>query len=87
MCKNCLEQLLNESDIVTIHCPLNNETKGMINDKFISTMKSGSMIVNTGRGQVLSDLDCIDKHLKSGHLRAISLDVLPCEPPPLIIHL
>jgi len=79
--KQYLKNLLEESDVVTVHCPLNNETRGLINDEFIATMKSGSMLVNTGRGQVLLDLDCIEKHLRSGHLSAVSFDVLPQEPP------
>jgi len=80
--KQHLKKLLEESDIVTIHCPLSNETKGLIDDEFIATMKPGSMLVNTGRGQVLLNLDCVEKHLRSGHLSAVSLDVLPQEPPP-----
>jgi len=80
--KQHLEDLLKESDIVTIHCPLNDETRGLINDEFILKMKPGSILINTGRGKVLYNLDCLEKHLRSGHLSAISLDVLPEEPPP-----
>ncbi|NOY72907.1 MAG: C-terminal binding protein [Gammaproteobacteria bacterium] len=77
-----LADLLAESDIISVHCPLNGETRGMMDDDFISMMKSGAALVNTGRGQVLSDFDCLEKHLRSGHLRAAAFDVLPAEPPP-----
>jgi len=80
--KQYLKNLLEESDIVTLHCPLNEETKGLVDDEFIASMKPGSILVNTGRGQLLSDLDCVEKYLRSGHLSAVSLDVLPQEPPP-----
>jgi phosphoglycerate dehydrogenase-like enzyme len=82
-----LQQLLTESDIVTVHCPLTNETQGMIDDDFIASMKKRAALVNTGRGQVIADFDCIEKHLRSGHLSAAAFDVLPLEPPPFDIPL
>lgn len=80
--KHHLNHLLAESDIVTIHCPLTPETWGMVDDAFITAMKPGAAIVNTGRGQVIADFDCIERHLQSGQLRAAAFDVLPAEPPP-----
>lgn len=76
-----LEELLENSDIVTIHCPLSNETEGMVNEEFISKMKQGSILVNTARGGLIASLDPIEKALKSGKLYAAGLDVIPQEPP------
>lgn len=77
-----LKRLLAESDIVTIHCPLTPETRGMVNDDFVADMKLGAALVNTARGQVVASFDCLEKALRSNRLRAVALDVLPEEPPP-----
>ncbi|MDX2128603.1 MAG: NAD(P)-dependent oxidoreductase [Chloroherpetonaceae bacterium] len=76
-----LEELLSISEIISIHLPLNNDTKGMINESFISKMKHGSSIVNTARGAIVSDIDIFYDALKSGQLNSVYLDVLPEEPP------
>lgn len=76
-----LKELLAQSDIVSIHCPLNSETRGMIDDGFIKRMKPGSSLVNTARGGILADDNVLLAHLKSGQLNSVSLDVLPQEPP------
>ena len=76
-----LEDLLVEADIVTIHCPLTEETRGMIDAGFFGRMKPGSALVNTARGRILADLDCLEDALRSGHLAYAALDVLPDEPP------
>jgi len=76
-----LEELLRQSDIVTIHCPLTEETRGMVNAKFLARMKPGSALVNTARGQIFSDLDCLQGALRSGRLAYAAMDVLPDEPP------
>jgi len=79
--KDNLNHLLSKSDIVSVHCPLNEDTKDLIDENFISNMKKGSSLVNTARGGLLKDLDIIEDALKSGHLNMVSLDVLPSEPP------
>ena len=76
-----LEDLLAEADIVTIHCPLTEETRGMIDAALLGRMKPGSALVNTARGRILADLDCLEDALRSGHLAYAALDVLPDEPP------
>ncbi|MCA0446061.1 MAG: lactate dehydrogenase [Bacteroidetes bacterium] len=76
-----LDELLAISDIVSIHTPLNSETKGMVNQKFISQMKHGSSLVNTARGGIVSDIEIFYNPLKNGKLNNIALDVLPLEPP------
>lgn len=76
-----LNELLNTSDIISIHCPLNNETKNIIDEKFISSMKQGASLVNTARGGLLKNLDVIEEALRCNHLYMVMLDVLPDEPP------
>ena len=76
-----LEELLRQSDIVTIHCPLTEETRGMVSAKFLAQMKAGAALVNTARGRILADLDCLASALRSGHLAYVATDVLPDEPP------
>lgn len=76
-----LKSLIKESDIISLNCNLNPETKHMVDDAFISHMKKGSALVNTARGGLIKDLDIIYKFIKSNHLLFVGLDVLPEEPP------
>ncbi len=78
---NSLDELLSECDIVSLHCPLTDETRGMVNSDFIGRMKAGASLVNTARGQILENLDCIEQGLREGQLESIGFDVLPDEPP------
>ena len=64
-----LEELLGISDIVSIHTPLNAQTRNIIDKAFINKMKPGSSIVNTARGELLADLSDLHDALKSGHMR------------------
>jgi C-terminal binding protein len=73
--------LLADSDIISIHCPLNSDTHELVNNDFIHNMKHGSSIINTARGPIISDLDLLYEALKSGKISNIALDVLPIEPP------
>ena len=79
--KNTLKQMLSNSDIVSLHCPLNDNTIGMVDEDFIFNMKKGSSLVNTARGALIKDLDAIEKALKDNHLNMVLFDVLPHEPP------
>ncbi len=76
-----LEELLKESDIISVNCPLSSKTQGMINKSFIETMKEGSSLVNTARGGIIEDIDIFYEALKSGKLSNVALDVIPEEPP------
>ncbi len=76
-----LDELLKTCDIISINCPLNDETNAMIDENFISKMKKGASLVNTARGAIVKDLDVFYKALKTEHLNCVSLDVLPSEPP------
>ncbi len=73
-----LDNLLKESDIITIHVPLLKETTHMINKETISKMKKGVYIINTARGQVINTQDLIDG-LKSGQIGGAGIDVLEGE--------
>ena len=74
------EQLFRESDVVSLHVPLNDETRHIADARTIGLMKRGSFLVNTSRGAV-SKLDDVLAALDSGQLEGAGLDVLPKEPP------
>jgi len=75
-----LDVLLAESDYLSVHCPLNEETEGMFNKDLFAKMKPRSVFINTARGKIHVEADLI-KALSNGHLRAAGLDVFEEEPP------
>jgi D-3-phosphoglycerate dehydrogenase len=75
-----LDELFKLSDIITIHLPLNEETRGLIDKKLLSSMKRGSYIINTSRAEIINKDDLIWA-LDSGIIRYVALDVLYKEPP------
>lgn len=76
-----LDALLARSDYLSLHCPLNDQTRGLVNAAFLAKMKPGSTLVNTARGGLVVEKDLIVA-LNSGHLRAAALDVFEVEPTP-----
>ncbi|MEW6329243.1 MAG: hydroxyacid dehydrogenase [Candidatus Micrarchaeota archaeon] len=74
-----LDTLLRESDVVTLHVWLNEETRKMINEEKLALMKNGAYLINTARGEVI-DEDALYDALKSGKLGGAALDVLSKEP-------
>lgn len=76
-----LDALLRRADVITVHAPLNEETRNMISDAEIDKMKPGVMLVNCARGGIY-DEEALLRGLESNKLGAVALDVFPEEPPP-----
>ncbi len=74
------DALLARADYVSLHCPLNDETQGMMNQDAFAKMQPGSVLLNTSRGGVVVEADLLAA-LQSGHLSGAGLDVLEVEPP------
>ncbi len=75
-----LDELLEIADVITIHAPLTEETRGMISHKEFEKMKDGVVILNIARGGII-DHDALFKAVKNGKVGAFALDVYPEEPP------
>ena len=73
------ETLLEQSDIVSVHCPLNSESENMFDKNAFAKMKKGALFVNTARGGVMVEQDLFDE-LQSGHLGGAAIDTLKVEP-------
>lgn len=74
-----LDTLFAEADILTLHCPLTEETRGCVDARRIALMKPGASIINTARGELI-DQEALIGALYSGHLAGAGLDVYPDEP-------
>lgn len=75
-----LETLLKRSDVVTIHCPLTDQTKNMIGKQELERMKKKAFLINTARGDVI-ELDALKEALKKGTIAGAAVDVFDIEPP------
>ncbi len=75
-----LEELLERSDIVSLHVVLNSETNGLFSEEVLRKMKKGAYLINTSRGRVI-DQNALLRVLKEGHLGGVALDVYETEPP------
>lgn len=78
--KTTLEGLLGISDILTLHCPLTDSTREIINKESLAKMKQGAILINTGRGSLVNEQD-VAEALHSGQLGAYGADVMCQEPP------
>jgi glycerate dehydrogenase len=76
-----LDVLFGESDVLSLHCPLTPETRGLVNAARLARMKPTAFLLNTGRGPLVDEGDLADA-LNAGRLAGAGLDVLSVEPPP-----
>lgn len=76
-----LDELLGQSYVLSLHCPLTDETRGMIDRGAIATLPQGSYLINTARGAIVDPLAVVEA-LETGHLAGAAIDVLDVEPPP-----
>lgn len=75
-----LDHLLKESDVLSLHCPLTDTTRHLINASTLTKMKPTAILINTGRGPLV-DENALAEALNRGALRGAGVDVLSCEPP------
>ena len=75
-----ISELLEQADVVSIHCPLTADTQGLINKESLKTMKSSAFLLNTARGPIVVDQDLADA-LDRGIIAGAGIDVLSAEPP------
>ena len=75
---NNLDLMLRESDVISLHVHVTDETRGMINKKFLTHMKKNSYIINTSRGEIVNEYDIVDA-LRSGKLKGYATDVIEDE--------
>jgi phosphoglycerate dehydrogenase-like enzyme len=76
-----LDELLQTSDVVTVHVPLADDTRHLINARSLGLMKKTAMLVNTARGELVDEA-ALAEAIKSGQISGAGLDVLSAEPPP-----
>ncbi len=74
-----LDEVIKNSDVISLHCPLNKETEGLVNLEFLKKMKSSAYLINTSRGAVIVE-DDLKKALDEGIIAGAGVDVLSVEP-------
>ncbi|MGF1616291.1 MAG: phosphoglycerate dehydrogenase [Acidimicrobiia bacterium] len=75
-------RLLDEVDVLTLHLPLTDETRGVIGPSELARLKQGAVVINTARGPLIDEVSLVEQ-LESGHLGGVGLDVFEVEPLPL----
>ena len=77
-----LDELLRQSDVITLHCVVTPETRGLIDGEALALVKPGAVLVNSARGALI-DLDAVHAALLSGTLGGVAMDAYTSEPPPV----
>jgi len=77
--RKSIKEIVSSSDIISLHVPETNQTKNLINKEMIKQFKSGSILVNYARGEVV-DLDALAEAIKEKHIAGAAIDVFPVEP-------
>lgn len=77
--RKSIKEIVSSSDIISLHVPETNQTKNLINKEVIKQFKSGSILVNYARGEVV-DLDALAEAVKEKHIAGAAIDVFPVEP-------
>ncbi len=75
-----LDALLAQSDVLSIHCPLTSETRGLVGARELALLPAGAIVVNTARGPIV-DIDALGELMHVGRIAGAGLDVVPIEPP------
>jgi glycerate dehydrogenase len=75
------DEVVRRSDVLSLHCPLNNATLGLVNRKLLQAMKPDALLINTARGAVVNEQDLADC-LREGVIAGAGIDTLSVEPPP-----
>lgn len=78
--ESAIDEVCTQSDILSLHIPLTEETRNMVDDIFLENVKPGCILINTSRGKVV-DLPALVRALKNHKIRGACLDVFPAEPP------
>jgi D-3-phosphoglycerate dehydrogenase / 2-oxoglutarate reductase len=76
-----LSELVERADVITLHCALNEDTRGLVDAALLARVKPGAVLVNAARGAIVDSEDVLADALASGRLSAVALDVHPSEPP------
>ncbi len=76
------EEVIRQSDFLSLHCPLTDETRGMVNETFVAKMKTGAYLINTARGELIEETALLHA-IRGGKLRGAALDVFSKQPPEL----
>jgi glycerate dehydrogenase len=75
-----MDELIQEADVISLHCPLTQETAGMVDKAFLERMKPTAFLINTARGKLIVEQDLADA-LNNGVIAGAGVDVLSVEPP------
>jgi D-3-phosphoglycerate dehydrogenase / 2-oxoglutarate reductase len=76
-----LSALVQRSDVISLHCELNDATRGIVDDALLAQAKPGAILINASRGGVIKSEEMLLEALRTGHLSAVGLDVFSGEPP------